>query len=309
MKKKILLVLCIALISCFVSSANLWAADTVIHKHSHMWEDFDRPIGQDTVNFSVFQSPMVEVYGSFQKYSIDENSYKGKFPDKQGLSDIRLGSLTKKRLRQEPFIIKYNDSYAFLSVGGEKYGMPKIDSHIVKANIISFGFGSSTGYGYRLGDKSDFVFYHSSGLSWSRLDFNKPIPKTHADSVFDYSAIDVYGRNIRFGQYYDAGIRFQPISLISLKFAYEQSIVYPRVLFWKWLGSTMIEGLAQGLVDNFIDHVYKASPVAGPIVYFVLKNGISYAAHHLKKEDMNWPFDTVSPFMIDSWKLGISLHF
>ena len=80
-------------------------------------------------------------------------------------------------------------------------------------------------------------------------------------------------------------------------------------MFWYWAGSEIIEGIAQGLIDHFANKIVEKSPIAGPIVYFILKNGLSYGAFELKKKYMNWPIETAAPFFSESYKLGISLSF
>jgi hypothetical protein len=44
-------------------------------------------------------------------------------------------------------------------------------------------------------------------------------------------------------------------------------------------------------------------------VNFVLKTGFSYGFYELRKTKMNWPFNSVSPLMYESWKVGMSFEF
>jgi len=77
-------------------------------------------------------------------------------------------------------------------------------------------------------------------------------------------------------------------------------------LFWKWAGSAVIEEVANGLLDVFIKEIFRSSPAAGPIVNFLLKNGLSYGIYELRQEKMNWPFSSAPPLAFDSFRFGIT---
>jgi hypothetical protein len=90
---------------------------------------------------------------------------------------------------------------------------------------------------------------------------------------------------------------------------YERSIVFERHLFWKWAGSGIIEVAAQGLLDAFIKEIFKSSPSAGPIVYFVLKSALGYGLYELRQEKMNWPFSSAPPIAFNNIKFGVTFTF
>jgi len=95
----------------------------------------------------------------------------------------------------------------------------------------------------------------------------------------------------------------------ALDGGYEISSVFPRHLFWKHLGSFVIEQVGVGLLEQFIDEVMYSSPAAGPVVNFLLKNGFLFAFSQLKKEKMNWPFDSTSPLTHENFKFGVQFTF
>jgi hypothetical protein len=51
------------------------------------------------------------------------------------------------------------------------------------------------------------------------------------------------------------------------------------------------------------------SPAAAPIVNFVLKNGLSYGMYQLRKEKMNYPFESEAPILNDTFKIGVTFIF
>lgn len=306
MMRKILLAISAIVFICFGTGNSAHAADTVLHRH--MWENYDQSGRHDSSFFSSFkENHFIEASTGTNKISIHEDYFTRPFED-NGNIEFRIGSSSKKRMFERPGFVKYNDNFLFGAHYADNYFVKESETlHDVKLNLLQFGFGSTSGYGYRLGENSDVIFYHGSSLAWSKPKFERP---TGADSLYwqDDDRLDVYGSAIRFGTIYDGGIRIQPLKFLSIKLGYQRQVVFPRHLFWKWLGSEVVEGIGQGLVDGFIDHMFKASPVAGPVVYFVLKNGISYGVYELRKKYMNWPFKTVSPLFLETYKLGLTIQ-
>ena len=70
----------------------------------------------------------------------------------------------------------------------------------------------------------------------------------------------------------------------------------------------MIETFAQTGVDFLTEGVLiKAAPSITPILYFVLKNGLSYYLFTLKEEEMNWPFETVAPLTMKVLRFNLKI--
>ena len=90
---------------------------------------------------------------------------------------------------------------------------------------------------------------------------------------------------------------------------FERSIVFERHLFWKWAGSSIIELIAHGLLDAFINKILDSSPAAGPIVSFLLKSALGWGIYELKQDKMNWPFTSEPPIAFDNIKFGVTFVF
>jgi hypothetical protein len=71
----------------------------------------------------------------------------------------------------------------------------------------------------------------------------------------------------------------------------------------------MIETVGQTAIDGFIHAIMKSSPTAGPIINFVLKNALAYGLYELRRENMNWPFNSAEPLLFDSFKAGFTFTF
>jgi hypothetical protein len=75
------------------------------------------------------------------------------------------------------------------------------------------------------------------------------------------------------------------------------------------LGSYALLQIGLGAVSNFTDDIIESSPLAGPVFYFLLRNGLSYAYYQGVSNRMNWPFSSETPMMIATYKFGISYTF
>ncbi len=172
-----------------------------------------------------------------------------------------------------------------------------------------FGVGWSSGYGYKLGESSAIIPYYTSTLNWSNIDFTYPEKYNFLYPIRILIRLNLYDESFRFGTSSEGGVRVKVIDNLMLDAGYERSIVFQRHLFWKWAGSALIEAAAQGLLDGFINKIFKSSPAAGPVVNFLLKNALSYGLYELRQDQMNWPFPSEAPIAYDQFKFGVTVVF
>jgi hypothetical protein len=97
--------------------------------------------------------------------------------------------------------------------------------------------------------------------------------------------------------------------MLALHAGYERTVVFPSFKVWYWLLSTIIDRGALVVVDMFVDEVEDASPYAAPVVRFVLEGALQYGFYELRKNEVNWPFDTEPPLAYDMFKLGVTTRF
>lgn len=225
--------------------------------------------------------------------------------EKPGLLEIKLGFESRKLLTNDNRIVDLMKRYISISNMSTDIGGGTATGG--GSNVWRVGLASLNGYGYRLSTDSPgpaVILSHSNGLTWSNIDIDRPAiipPNGFPPDRFDDA--------IRFGGMTEAEVMVQFSSSIAVNASFERSIIYERHLFWKWLGSVIIEGATQGLVDRFVDRILDSSPTAAPIVNFLLKNGLAYGVYELRKSDMNWPFDTAAPLHYDTFKVGITFFF
>jgi len=220
------------------------------------------------------------------------------------LIELKLGYTYKKITKYADNIEKSTFNYGFLNRNSTELAGGSETTSDIETNNWQFGVGWSSGYGYKIGADASVTPYYTSSFTWTNMDFSD-------DSLneYDESIKLQYEDAFRFGTSSEAGIRIQPTNLLSLDAGYERSIVFQRHLFWKWAGSGIIELTANGILDVFIKEVFKSSPSAGPIVFFVLKSALGYGLYELRQEEMNWPFPSAPPIAFDNFKFGVTLTF
>ncbi len=224
-----------------------------------------------------------------------------------------VGMEDARTIRSSAGIIRYQNNGVFFNYGAAKpiEGFTAIDDSILNAastsmNIYSFGFIDESGYGYKLGEGSALKFLVGKNSIWSSVDalsFDASINGDARQTVRDFTG------SIRFGATMNPTVELQVIKPLSLRASYSWTQIYPRHMFWYWAGSELIEGIADGIVMASVKAFGKASPASLPIMNFVLRNAVAYGFKTLRKNQMNWPFETAAPMNITGWNVGISLNF
>ncbi|MCU7495394.1 MAG: hypothetical protein HF314_10280 [Ignavibacteria bacterium] len=206
-------------------------------------------------------------------------------------------------------IVEYKNRFFFVSNNSTDLVKKKDNSQDIKSDLWRFGFGIQNGYGYKMG-RSAVIPYTSNSIVWSRVEWNTPedglIPGLSEE---DLNRLDLFNNAFRFGTMSEGGVKLQIVPLFTINAGYERAAIFPRYLVWKQLGSFVIEAAALGALDTFVDEIMDSSPAAGPVVNFLLKNGLSYAIYELRREKMSWPFKSAEPLTYDTWKIGMTFTF
>lgn len=175
-----------------------------------------------------------------------------------------------------------------------------------KINLFRIGLLSRSGKGYNFGSGPEGIalLHGSSILSWTVLGVD-------GDSVAVATGQPLarFGSALRFGEAWAPAIEFRIAAPVSVQLQYTWSQVYPRHMFWYWAGSNTIEAVADGLTVWFVDEIAKSSPMAAPVISFLLRNGVSAAFKGLRMNRMNWPFSTEAPLNMHTFSLGATVHF
>ena len=243
--------------------------------------------------------PFIEVmYGVGQPKHINFTDDFAKY----GLIEGRIGYTEIIKYRKNVYSL--DDRFVFGDFLSSDASFLEDKEGRVKSEIYRFGFGNRLGYGYQLGGIT-LMPYNQNQFVWTKLASTRPddmLPE-------DIQILDRYEGAYRFGVSSAAGVKLDLYKTLSVMGAYEFAVVYPRVIFWPWLGSYMIMQTGINMVSVFSEDIVKSSPVFGPLMYFLLKNGIAYAFYTGMQEKMNWPFTSETPMTMESFKIGASLTF
>jgi hypothetical protein len=166
------------------------------------------------------------------------------------------------------------------------------------------GTGQRSGYGWELGNQA-LIPYHQYSFEITEPTFTPGAGLTPGDSAILLRTAGDW----RLGMSTEGGLDVELFSTIAASAGYEMSVIYPRVVFPKWIGSYLIASSSIILISNFAEEIVKTSPFFGPILYFVLRNGVAYAFFYAFRGDMNWPFPSETPMMVQTLKLNVSIRF
>lgn len=261
---------------------------------------------EENFNLDIFNgvsTPFVEVnYG----LSNVHNSVLGKniFGDIYS-AELKLG-YSKIKPKEEPYLAYSKDKYFFVSNFSPNLNLDNNNS-LIKPELWRFGFAERDGYAYT-GEYFTLLPYHLGGINWTRLDLSSTDIRTYVPA--DRDVLNRFNSEFRYGTLNEAGVKLQfGDGFFGVNAGYETAVIFPRYLIWKHFGSFIIEQAAQKAVDEFVEEIMEHSPAAGPVMNFLLKNGLSYAFYQLKKDDMNWPFKTEAPLTIETYKVGLTVTF
>jgi len=221
-------------------------------------------------------------------------------------AEVRIGGLRSRETSESEDIVEQRFDYLLLGVATKDLGGE------VKPGEIGFtawraGCGWEDGLGYKFGSSEDgpsLLLLNSQAVQWTGLSMDQGITNS-ADSALWYQ----YKQGVRFGTRSAAVVRLRITPMLCLDGSYERSVVYRRHKFWAWLVSTAVEGAGHWGVDRFVDRILDSSPAAAPIVGFVLKNAVAYAAYELRKKDGNWPYPSEAPLSNDTFMVGLTFVF
>jgi hypothetical protein len=254
----------------------------------------------DTMIRSGRFSPFIEANYGLSKPRFE--GYEGSF-NTLGVLELKLGFAALDSIRSA--LVSLDERYAFVSYTGEDIRPSgTADEGEVSTELARFGLGNRLGYGYG-GKGLTFEMYNQNSLNWTKLtplQYDSMDPE--AQAIFDR-----YENTFRFGQLMEAGVKVHVARSIALSAGAEGAVIFPRHVFWPWLGSAMIYSGVQGALQYFSEAIIDTSPVIGPALHFLLKSAVSYGYYMALREDMAWPFGYETPLTVESFKLGASITF
>jgi hypothetical protein len=86
-------------------------------------------------------------------------------------------------------------------------------------------------------------------------------------------------------------------------------IAYPRIVFPEWIGSYLLMAGSLIAISTFSEDIVSSSEILGPVLYFILRNGLAYAFFAAMKDKMHWPFPSESPLAVESFRVSAMIIF
>ena len=151
-----------------------------------------------------------------------------------GIVELKLGYSSQDQLRKS--LVSLDERYAFVGyMGDDVRPSGEADEGDALSELTRFGFGNRLGYGFG-GSGLRFEMYNQNSLNWTKI-----LPVGYDTMTEDVQAIfDRYETSFRFGQLMEAGAKFHLFKSISLSAGAEGAVIFPRHVFWPWLGVSLI---------------------------------------------------------------------
>jgi hypothetical protein len=260
----------------------------------------------DTIDVSV-KKPFLDVY--YGNAQLSRQGMSGEISNTD-IYGIAIGVKKEKEHKESDEVIIQDKNGISLTLGSAQtlqqsdslyQGVPLTNTNAL--DFWSLGFINGMGYGYQWGS-STLMLTVEDNTSWTSIN-----PRTYSlmQGPADWQYIMDFDGTMRLSSSMTSSLEFRVSNTVSLTGGYTWNQVMPRHLFWYWMGSEIIEGLAGNAVDRLIENFTEMSPKSQPVMHFVLKSAVLYGMKEMRRKYMNWPFETVSPLNITYWNIGVGL--
>jgi hypothetical protein len=282
------------------------------------------------------KNPTIKLFGGMGNTSYDNPNYPGYYNSTNSLT-LELGFTTRENY-SPPFFSKKNKSSQPTTVTSnspiEKFSFSGIiwnfqfSEHSTSEDELpfqpypaynqlnenhSFGFISLEGANYKA---VNVALLNGGAIFWTQLDlvyfpeyvgYEPPEPFVVEPEPIKPHISD---GGTRFADKYIAEINaFKIANTINLNVGVARSVIYERFLFGKWCGSMLMKGIANGLLSSFVGEIRTSSPLAYPVVNFLLRGALDFGFTELQRKKMNFPFASSAGYIYDEFRIGLSFEF
>ena len=255
--------------------------------YSFKWDKDTRPFIEGVYGYGIPRHKLFE--GEFERY--------GTLEGKLGYSRVN---------RFYKFVLGMDERY--LEVNSHSRDWNEFDNTVdtlnVRTELLRFSYANRLGFGYKIWFM-DVLPFQDTKFSFSKLTSERPgslVP-------YDNEILDRYEGSYRLGTSTEGGVKVRVFKTLSVVGSYEAAVIYPRVVFFKWLGGTIVQTFIVGGVSFFAEDIVDHSPLLGPIMYALLRNAAAYGVYLGMRDKMNWPFNSETPLTYETLKLGVSFTF
>ena len=240
--------------------------------------------------------------GGYGLDRLEHRQFAGSFSD-LGTIHLTLGYSELRPYRSN--LLSLEERSAFGVYSGTGISWQDADSAAVDATLWQIGIAFKGGYGYPVGADLAIIPAFGSSFDITSISTTRPAGLSAVDS----SILDRYEGSFRFGHTAEAELRFEFSRSFSLSGAYQLSVVYPRVVFWKWVGSYGLAAVSMGVLSQFSLEIIRSSPALGPIISWLLKGALAYGIYAAWRDEMHWPFKSETPMTHQSGVISLSFVF
>lgn len=245
------------------------------------------------------RKPLVDL--TYGVNSVRHRLFEGEL-DRVGALEVKLGYF-----RAQPEvdnIADLSDKYLLFNYASSDLFGRSLDPAKVSSEITRFGFGGRGGYAYDF--VSTYLYpYTQNALLWTQVNTGRPGTLSPGDAAI----LDRYEDAFRFGASAEAGLAFGIAQVVAVRAGYEVTAIYPRHVFWPWVGSYGLAMIGMGAISHFGEDIVEASPVLGPVLYTLLRGGLAYGYYLLVRDNQYWPFSSETPLTTDGFRFGVTLTF
>jgi hypothetical protein len=243
--------------------------------------------------------PLIEMW--FGNMQVKQKLFTG------DLAGANSGGLRLGYYKAEPSVAnlaEVTDKYLFFSYGKSELFGRAIPAGNTASTITRFGFGDRSGFAYDFG--STYLYpYSQNEFVWTQFNSHRP-PGVHAGEA---DILDRYEGAIRFGAMMEGGLAFGLAETGHISVGYQAGAIYPRHVFWPWIGSYVVATLGVGAISRFAEEINEFSPTLGPVLYALLRSGLAYGYYLAVRDNQYWPFKSEAPLTTEGLTLGITLTF
>jgi len=249
--------------------------------------------------WSGHRKPMVDFTYGFGP--VKQKLFLGNLAD-AGSVELKLGYARARPEREN--IVKLDEKFILFNYSASDLFGKSVAATDVRSTLLRLGTGTRSGFGYDF--KSTYLYpYTQTSILWTKVTTNRPANL----SASDMNILDRYEGTFRFGAAAEGGLAYGFADIVSLRVGYEVTVIYPRHVFWPWLGSAILVGVGMGAISHFGEDIVDASPTVGPILYSLLRSAFAYGYYLLVRDNQYWPFSSETPLTTQALKLGVTLTF
>lgn len=220
---------------------------------------------------------------------------------------LDFGSLEVRRLRHHSSA--YQLRHTCITIGALSSALAFRDTTRVAVEGWRFGFHLASGHRFAAPSHSGLYLLHSGGWTWSYIRSGSSPTGDSALIARAEAEVESYRRS-HFGANTAATIGYSIAGIVSVEASYQRVLLYKNHVFFPWLGSLLIEGIAQSLLGASLWEAEQRNPPAAAIATLILRSALSWGIYELRRTSgQHFPFGGNTPMFWDEFRIGMGLQF